>query len=236
MPRPKNNRKFWSESGKTFQDLDTEGFVRAIAAALKAEFGATPSALKIAGEDPYRERARGGRRLCRQERPARRAAQRVPQPAHAGFWPEPRSVRADDADRRGARRDAERTRSAHRARSIDPVAPPAGARSRRDGRNRPRRQGRARRAVWLTEKGALSPKAGSPNGSARMANSQAPRPRGRPAAPGGAWRCRRSRRDKRAGQPKAASAAFGWFRRSRDWFSWRDASRRNPGRRSRAAS
>ena len=31
---------------KTFQDLDTEGFVRAIAVALKAEFGATPSALK----------------------------------------------------------------------------------------------------------------------------------------------------------------------------------------------
>jgi hypothetical protein len=46
MSRPKNDRKFQSESGKTFQKLDTEGFVRAIASALKAEFGATPSALK----------------------------------------------------------------------------------------------------------------------------------------------------------------------------------------------
>jgi hypothetical protein len=46
MSRPKNDRKFQSESGKTFQDLDTEGFARAIAVALKAEFGATPSALK----------------------------------------------------------------------------------------------------------------------------------------------------------------------------------------------
>jgi hypothetical protein len=46
MSRPKNDRKFQSESGKTFQDLDTEGFVRAIAVALKAEIGATPSALK----------------------------------------------------------------------------------------------------------------------------------------------------------------------------------------------
>jgi hypothetical protein len=46
MSRPKNDRKLQSESGKTFQDLDTEGFVGAIAIALKAEFGATPSALK----------------------------------------------------------------------------------------------------------------------------------------------------------------------------------------------
>src|SRR5271163_523715 len=46
MSRPKNDRKFQSESGKTFQDLDTKGFVSAIAIALKAEFGATPSALK----------------------------------------------------------------------------------------------------------------------------------------------------------------------------------------------
>jgi hypothetical protein len=42
MSRRKSDRKFQAESGKTFQDLDTEGFVRAIALALKAEFGATP--------------------------------------------------------------------------------------------------------------------------------------------------------------------------------------------------
>jgi hypothetical protein len=50
MSRPKNDRKFQSESGKTFQDLDTKGFVSAIAAALKAEFGATPSALKAVAQ------------------------------------------------------------------------------------------------------------------------------------------------------------------------------------------
>jgi hypothetical protein len=50
MSRPKNDRKFPSESGKTFQDLDTGGFVRAIAVALKAEFGATPSALKTVAQ------------------------------------------------------------------------------------------------------------------------------------------------------------------------------------------
>jgi hypothetical protein len=49
MSRPKNDRKFQSESGKTFQDLDTEGFVRAIAVTLKAEFGA-PSALKTVAQ------------------------------------------------------------------------------------------------------------------------------------------------------------------------------------------
>jgi hypothetical protein len=49
MSRPKNDRKFQSESGKTFQDLDTEGFVRAIAVTLKAEFGA-PSALKTGAQ------------------------------------------------------------------------------------------------------------------------------------------------------------------------------------------
>ena len=46
MSRPKNDRKFQSQSGKTFQGLDAKGFVTAIAVALKAEFGATPSALK----------------------------------------------------------------------------------------------------------------------------------------------------------------------------------------------
>ena len=50
MSRPKNDRKVQSESGKTFQDLDTESFVRAIAVALKAEFGATPSALKTVAQ------------------------------------------------------------------------------------------------------------------------------------------------------------------------------------------
>ena len=50
MSRRKNDRKFQSESGKTFQDLDTEGFVRAIAVALKAEFGAMPSALKTVAQ------------------------------------------------------------------------------------------------------------------------------------------------------------------------------------------
>ena len=35
MSRPKNDRKFQSKSGKTFQDLDTKGFVRAIAARLE---------------------------------------------------------------------------------------------------------------------------------------------------------------------------------------------------------
>ena len=46
----KNDRKFQSKSGKTFQDLDTESFVRAIAVALKAEIGATPSALKTVAQ------------------------------------------------------------------------------------------------------------------------------------------------------------------------------------------
>jgi hypothetical protein len=50
MSRPKNDRKVQSESGKTFQDLDTESFVRAIAGALKADFGATPSALKTVAQ------------------------------------------------------------------------------------------------------------------------------------------------------------------------------------------
>jgi hypothetical protein len=50
MSRRKNDRTFQSESGKTFQDLDTEGFVRAIALALKAEIGATPSALKTVAQ------------------------------------------------------------------------------------------------------------------------------------------------------------------------------------------
>jgi hypothetical protein len=50
MSRPKNDRKFQSESGKTFQSLDTEGFVKAIAVTLKAEFGATPSALKTVAQ------------------------------------------------------------------------------------------------------------------------------------------------------------------------------------------
>jgi hypothetical protein len=50
MSRRKNDRKFQPESGKTFQDLDTEGFVRAIALALNAEFGATPSALKTVAQ------------------------------------------------------------------------------------------------------------------------------------------------------------------------------------------
>src|SRR5277367_3700357 len=50
MSRSKNDRKVQSGSGKTFQDLDTESFVRAIAVALKAEFGATPSALKTVAQ------------------------------------------------------------------------------------------------------------------------------------------------------------------------------------------
>jgi hypothetical protein len=50
MSRPKNDRKPQSESGKTFQDLDTEGFARAIAVALRAEFGATPPALKAVAQ------------------------------------------------------------------------------------------------------------------------------------------------------------------------------------------
>ena len=50
MSRPKNDRKVQSESGKAFQDPDTESFVRAIAGALKAEFGATPSALKTVAQ------------------------------------------------------------------------------------------------------------------------------------------------------------------------------------------
>jgi hypothetical protein len=50
MSRRKNDRKFQSGSGKTFQDLDTEGFVRAIAVALKAEFGAMPSTLKTVAQ------------------------------------------------------------------------------------------------------------------------------------------------------------------------------------------
>ena len=35
---------------KNFQDLDTEGFVRAVAVALKTEFGGTPSALKTVAQ------------------------------------------------------------------------------------------------------------------------------------------------------------------------------------------
>jgi hypothetical protein len=35
MSRHKNDRKFQSESGKTFQDLDTEGFVRGDSGRLK---------------------------------------------------------------------------------------------------------------------------------------------------------------------------------------------------------
>ena len=50
MSRPKNDRKFQSQSGKTFQDLDAKGFVMAIAVASKAEFGATPSALKTVAQ------------------------------------------------------------------------------------------------------------------------------------------------------------------------------------------
>jgi hypothetical protein len=50
MSRPKNDRKVQSESGKTFQDPDTESFVRARAGALEAEFGATPSALKTVAQ------------------------------------------------------------------------------------------------------------------------------------------------------------------------------------------
>src|SRR5580700_3747974 len=50
MSRRKNDRKFQSTSRKTFQDVDTEGFVKAIALALKAEFGATPSALKAVAQ------------------------------------------------------------------------------------------------------------------------------------------------------------------------------------------
>jgi hypothetical protein len=50
MSRHKNDRKFQSESGKTFQGLDTENFVTAIAAALKAEFGATSSVLKTVAQ------------------------------------------------------------------------------------------------------------------------------------------------------------------------------------------
>ena len=50
MSRRKNDRKFQSTSRKTFQEVDTEGFVKAIALALKAEFGATPSALKTVAQ------------------------------------------------------------------------------------------------------------------------------------------------------------------------------------------
>jgi hypothetical protein len=50
MSRRKNDWKFQSESGKTFRDLDAEGFVRAIALALKAEFGSMPSALKTVAQ------------------------------------------------------------------------------------------------------------------------------------------------------------------------------------------
>jgi hypothetical protein len=50
MSRRKNDREFQSESGKTFQDLNTGGFVGAIAVALKAEFGAMPSALKTVAQ------------------------------------------------------------------------------------------------------------------------------------------------------------------------------------------
>jgi hypothetical protein len=50
MSRHKNDRKFQSTSRKTFQDVDTEAFVKAIALALKAEFGATPSALKTVAQ------------------------------------------------------------------------------------------------------------------------------------------------------------------------------------------
>jgi hypothetical protein len=50
MSRRKNDRKVQSTSGKTFPDLDTEDFVKVIALALKAEFGATPSALKTVAQ------------------------------------------------------------------------------------------------------------------------------------------------------------------------------------------
>ena len=50
MSRRKNDRKVQSISGKTFPDLDTEDFVKVIALALKAEFGATPSALKTVAQ------------------------------------------------------------------------------------------------------------------------------------------------------------------------------------------
>ena len=50
MSRRKNDRKFRSESGKTFQGPDPETFARAIAVALKAEFGSTPSAAKTVAQ------------------------------------------------------------------------------------------------------------------------------------------------------------------------------------------
>jgi hypothetical protein len=47
---PRTTENFSQNREKLFQDLDTEGFVRAIAVALKAEFGATPSALKTVAQ------------------------------------------------------------------------------------------------------------------------------------------------------------------------------------------
>ena len=61
-------------------------------------------ARSTAQEDPGRRRARGGGRLRRMERPARGAPHhRLPEPADAGFEPEPRSVRPDGSDRLGER-------------------------------------------------------------------------------------------------------------------------------------
>jgi hypothetical protein len=137
--------------------------------------------------------------------------------------------------RRGRRRCRSALAPSRRARS---PAGSKGAAPRRPRKARSRhRSRRARMTSALIEGAGSRPSIIARGGLAEwkrahgeLASASTQRP------PGGAWRCRRSRRDKRAGQPKAASAAFGWFRRSPDWFSWRDASRRSPGRRSRAAS
>jgi hypothetical protein len=50
MSLSKNDRKIQSESGKTFHAPDAESLVKAIAVALRAEFGATPSALKTVAQ------------------------------------------------------------------------------------------------------------------------------------------------------------------------------------------
>lgn len=50
MSLSKNDRNFQSESGKAFPKPDTESLVKAIAVALREEFGSTPSTLKTVAQ------------------------------------------------------------------------------------------------------------------------------------------------------------------------------------------
>ena len=91
-----------------------------------------------------------------------------------------------------------------------------------------------RRAVWLTEKGAQSLEAGLADW--KRAHGELAKRLDPEAARRLAIAAEALEEDKRACQSKAASAAFGWLMRWRGEPFWRADSRRNRGRRSRAAS